>query len=86
MKFSVLGFFVFLIGFTSFSQKPAHLVRPGDSLKSEAFINTVEQSLQLFLADYANKNEYDSIINALKYEPGQVPQFSDDEYCTRLKK
>ena len=86
MKFSVLGFFVFLIGFTSFSQKPAHLVRPGDSLKSEAFINTVEQSLQLFLAHYANKNEYDSIINALKYEPGQVPQFSDDEYCTRLKK
>lgn len=86
MKLLTLFFLVILTSFSVLAQKPAHLVRPGDTLKSEAFINTIEQSLQLFLADYANKNEYDSIISALKYEPGQIPKFSDEEYCTRLKK
>jgi membrane-bound lytic murein transglycosylase D len=78
--------FVFsLLCVGAFAQTPAHLVRPGDTLHKDAFINTVEQSLQLFLSEYTNKNEYDSIINALNYEPGDSPQFSDEVYCKRLE-
>jgi membrane-bound lytic murein transglycosylase D len=71
---------------SAFGQKPGHLIRPGDTLNKDAFINTVEQSLKLFLAEHVGKSNYDSIINALNYEPGQVPEFSDDEYCKRLEK
>lgn len=80
--------FVLFLGFNYalVAQTPPHLVRPGDTLKKDAFINTVEQTLKLFLADYANKNDYDSIISALNYEPGQIPQFTDEVYCERLKK
>lgn len=68
-----------------YSQKPAHLVRPADTLNPDAFFNTVQQSLNLFYADYANQKNYDSIINSLNYEPNQVPTFSDDVYCQRLE-
>lgn len=85
MRKHLLGLFI-LIGFGLNAQTPAHLVRPGDTLKKDAFINTVEQSLQLFLADYVNQNNYDSIINALNYEPGDAPEFSDEIYCARLEK
>jgi len=81
-----LIFFSCIFALATNAQTPAHLVRPGDTLKKDAFINTVDQSLQLFLADYANQNNYDSIINALNYEPGDAPQFSDDIYCERLEK
>ena len=81
-----LIFFSCIFALAANAQTPAHLVRPGDTLKKDAFINTVEQSLQLFLADYANQNNYDSIINALNYEPGDAPQFSDEVYCERLEK
>jgi membrane-bound lytic murein transglycosylase D len=81
-----LIFFTWIVAIAANAQTPAHLVRPSDTLKKDAFINTVEQSLQLFLADYANKNNYDSIINALNYEPGDAPQFSDEVYCERLEK
>lgn len=81
-----LVFFSCIFALAANAQTPAHLVRPGDTLKKDAFINTVEQSLQLFLADYANQNNYDSIINALNYEPGDAPQFSDEVYCERLEK
>ncbi|MEN9999053.1 MAG: hypothetical protein RI922_2043 [Bacteroidota bacterium] len=81
-----LIFFSCIVALAATAQTPAHLVRPGDTLKKDAFINTVEQSLQLFLADYANQNNYDSIINALNYEPGDAPQFSDEVYCERLEK
>lgn len=76
---------VLLVSGFSFSQKPAHLVRPADTLNPDAFFNTVQQSLNLFYAEYANQNNYDSIINALKYEPNQVPTFSDEVYCQRLE-
>jgi len=55
-----------------------------DSLKGPALINTIEQSLDLFYADYAEKGNYDSIIAALNYEQSDIPQFSDDVYCERL--
>ena len=70
----------------SFSQKPAHLIRPSDTLNSDAFFNTVQQSLQLFYADYANESKYDSVINALQYEPGEIPTFTDEEICNHLQK
>ena len=72
--------------FFSFGQRPAHLIKPSDSLDPIAFINTVQQSLNLFYADYAADLTYDSIINSLKYEPNQAPAFSDDIYCSRLEK
>jgi len=55
-------------------------------VNNDPFITTVEQSLNAFYADYASQNNYDSIINALKYEPGQIPRFSDSIYCQRLEK
>lgn len=72
--------------FFSFGQRPTHLIKPSDSLDTIAFINTVQQSLNLFYADYASDLTYDSIINSLKYEPNQAPVFSDDIYCSRLEK
>jgi membrane-bound lytic murein transglycosylase D len=69
-----------------FGQKPAHLVRPSDSLDPDPFVNTVQQSLQLFFTEYANSNNYDSIITALNYTPGQIPSFSDSVICARLAK
>jgi len=68
------------------AQKAAHLVRPSDTLHKDPFINTVEQSLRLFYADYVNKNEYDSIIKSLNYEPDHIPQFTDEQYCEHLRK
>lgn len=65
-------------------QKPAHLVRPSDSLDPDPFVNTVQQSLNLFYADYANATTYDSIISALNYAPGQIPTFSDSVICAGL--
>jgi membrane-bound lytic murein transglycosylase D len=77
---------VILLSLTSlvYSQKPAHLTRPSDSLNPDQFFNTVEQSLRLFYSDYVNSNKYDSIINALNYEANETPTFSDDVYCQRL--
>ena len=69
-----------------FGQRPSHLIKPSDSLNPNAFVNTVQQSLNLFYADYAADLSYDSIINALKYEPNQAPTFSDEIYCSRLEK
>lgn len=86
MKNLLLIILLSFSGLISFSQKAAHLVKPGDTLAKDAFINTVDQSLQLFLAEYVNQNNYDSIINALNYEPGDNPQFTDDQYCERLEK
>ena len=51
MKNLIVVFFLGLIGNLAFSQTPAHLVKPSDTLSKDAFINTVEQSLKLFLAD-----------------------------------
>ena len=83
MKGFVTVLFVFL-SVAIFAQKPAHLVKPSDTLNKEAFINTVDQSLMLFYQDYASKQEYDSIIKVLNYEPTDLPKFSDEEYCARL--
>ena len=85
MKNIIVVLLFSLVGNFLFAQTPAHLVKPSDTLSKDAFINTVEQSLKLFLADYANQNNYDSIINALNYEQGDTPQFTDEIYCERLE-
>ncbi|MCF8415709.1 MAG: LysM peptidoglycan-binding domain-containing protein [Crocinitomicaceae bacterium] len=84
MKGFVNVLFVFL-SVAIFAQKPAHLVKPSDTLNKEAFINTVDQSLMLFYQDYASKQEYDSIIKLLNYESTDLPKFTDEEYCARLE-
>jgi len=55
-----------------------------DSLKGEAMIKTIEQSLDMFYAEYSPEGNYDSIIAALNYEQDQIPEFSDSVYCERL--
>ncbi|OFZ07373.1 MAG: hypothetical protein A3D92_05750 [Bacteroidetes bacterium RIFCSPHIGHO2_02_FULL_44_7] len=55
-----------------------------DSLKGEAMIKTIEQSLDMFYAEYAPNGNYDSIIDALNYEADQIPEFSNEIYCERL--
>lgn len=85
MKFFHLVF-ACLLYVTSHAQAPSHLSKPSDSLKVDAFLNTVDQSLLLFYAEYAKSSNYDSIINALNYEPGEIPKFTDDEICKQLEK
>jgi membrane-bound lytic murein transglycosylase D len=85
MKWIQLSLLIFLSA-VAIAQKPAHLVRPSDTLDPDPFVNTVQQSLNLFYADYANSQKYDSIISALNYSPGQIPTFSDSMICERLSK
>jgi membrane-bound lytic murein transglycosylase D len=85
-RFNYLVFLSFLLLNVSFGQQSNRNSKPSDTLNSEAFINTVQQSLQLFYADYINDNKYDSIINALNYEPGEIPNFTNEEICERLQR
>ncbi len=86
MRFLLTVLMVAMLGQFMAQKPPAHRFRPWDTLNPEAFINTVEQSLKFFYNDYINDNKYDSIINALNYEPNQTPTFSDEVYCERLAK
>lgn len=84
MKYSL---FIVMLGLSGilFSQQDAHYKwTKEDSLKGEALIKTIEQSLDAFYADYKGDPKYDSIIAALEYESGDVPTFSDEVYCERL--
>ncbi|MBM3454422.1 MAG: LysM peptidoglycan-binding domain-containing protein [Bacteroidetes bacterium] len=80
-----LGLFLLILSL-GFSQQLMHAQKSADSLKGDPFLNTVEQSLKLFYADYTNDLRYDSIITALKYEQGEVPSFTDEQICERLGK
>lgn len=66
------------------TRKPKPAVK--DSMSSEAFIQMVDQTLLDFYTTYANTRHFDSIIDALEYEPHEVPDFSDEVYCERLQK
>jgi len=66
------------------AQKPSYNWTKQDSLRGSALIATIEQSLDMFYAEYAEKGDYDSIIAALNYEANDIPEFSDDVYCERL--
>jgi membrane-bound lytic murein transglycosylase D len=83
----LIGFlFISLFSLTAFSQVKRMDSTKLDSLNKEPFIQVVEQSLELFYKEISGRADYDSIINALNYEPGTVPTFSDDVYCERLEK
>lgn len=53
-------------------------------IETDEFIAIVENSLQAFYQDWAKDKTTDSIIAALGYEKGDVPEFSDSLYCARL--
>ncbi|MGB0932735.1 MAG: transglycosylase SLT domain-containing protein [Lishizhenia sp.] len=53
-------------------------------IESETFISIVENTLHSFYQDWAKDKTTDSIIAALGYEKGDVPEFSDSLYCARL--
>jgi membrane-bound lytic murein transglycosylase D len=57
-----------------------------DTVSGDAFIRMVEQSLALHYGDFTTNGKTDSIIDALGYEAGTIPFFSDDIYCQRLAK
>lgn len=81
---SIFG--VFLFSLTSVFVFSQTRDTTNKKLNPDPFINTVEQTLNLFYAEYANQSNYDSIINVLNYEPGEIPHFTDEEYCERLEK
>lgn len=83
LRWLILWVLLSFVG-AAFGQRPAHLVRPSDSLDPDPFVNTVQQSLNLFYFEYANTNTYDSIITALQYTSGQIPVFSDSIVCEHL--
>lgn len=66
------------------AQSPSYNWTKQDSLKGSALISTIEQSLDMFYAEYAQNGNYDSIIAALNYEANDIPEFSDAVYCERL--
>jgi membrane-bound lytic murein transglycosylase D len=82
----VLLIFVTLLYASSlFAQrKPKQPVK--DTITGEVFIRIVDQSLALHYEDFAKGLNYDSIVDALDYEAGTIPVFSDQDYCKRLAK
>jgi membrane-bound lytic murein transglycosylase D len=52
----------------------------------EGLSNVMDESVELYKLEYQNQKNYDSIIKALGYEEGQIPLFTDSEYCLRLSK
>lgn len=67
------------------------LAQPEDSLQQqkqiiegEKFIETVNASLQEYYKEWANSEDYDSLISVLGYVENDVPTFSDSVYCERL--
>lgn len=84
MKNTLSILFVILLSVAYAQQEPHYKWTKEDSLNGEAIIRTIEESLDMFYADYANDKNYDSIIAALEYEAEDIPTFSDEEYCKRL--
>ena len=69
-------------GVVSFAQNPSGSVK--DSLNEIPFINTIEQSLNLFYAEYANDTSLDSLKKAIEENGGSILKVSDDTICKRL--
>ncbi len=75
-----LSIFLFFAALTNLQAQ----ITPDSPQNSAKYIQTIEQSLQLFYQDYAQSSNYDSIITALNYETGTIPEFDDATYCARL--
>jgi membrane-bound lytic murein transglycosylase D len=83
------GLFILMFSFSGvlYGQQQAHYKwTKEDSLKGEAIIRTIEQSLDAFYADFKGDPKYDSIIESLEYESDDIPTFSDEIYCQRLER
>lgn len=82
---AIIGVFFLVLSNFSIAQQPVDSI-PNDSVYfSEAMLTMIEQSLIEYYKDYANTDgRTDSIIKALGYESGDVPEFSDSVYCARL--
>lgn len=81
---SVLISFLFFSGFYAQTRKPKPAVK--DSISNEAFMRVIDETLNAYYSDFANQSNFDSIIDALEYEPNTIPQVADEVYCQRLEK
>ena len=72
------------LGLGSVAQSSSDSVK--DSLNDIPFINTIEQSLNLFYAEYANDTNLDSLKKAIEENRGSILKVSDDTICNRLGK
>ena len=82
MRLLITSLFIVNVFLSLAQPKPKPTVLSGDQ-----FANVVEQSLDLFYAEYAQKQNstYEAVIASFNYADGQVVEFSDDVYCQRLK-
>lgn len=85
-KLTTIFFVFFLTSSQLFAQtrKPKPVVK--DSISSEAFILMLEKSLLDYYTEFSKDPNYDSIIDALEFEPKEIPEVSDDVICQRLAK
>ena len=70
------------LGVGSVAQNSSDSVK--DSLNEIPFINTIEQSLDLFYAEYANNASLDSLKKAIEENGESIVKVSDDTICKRL--
>lgn len=84
IKYCWFVFTTLFLAAISFGQQEDSLQRQQEILEGEQFIATVNASLQEFYKEWANSENYDSIVAALGYVDGQVPEFDDSIYCMRL--
>jgi membrane-bound lytic murein transglycosylase D len=82
-KLLILSTFV-LFSISSMAQYSGTSTTPKDTLVGDQMINAIDQSLNLYYAEYSSTGNYDSIINALNYEASDMPEFDDSVYCARL--
>jgi len=55
-----------------------------DTMSDDVFMRVMEQSISMYLSDFAKDGNTDSIRQALGYESNTTPEFTDDIYCQRL--
>jgi membrane-bound lytic murein transglycosylase D len=89
MKLFKKHFLLLIVGTCSFAtatlaQRTVPPIK--DSVSGDAFLRMVDQSLALYYQDFQRNGNTDSIIDALGYEAGTTPSFTDEEYCKRLAK
>lgn len=81
----IVSIYIVLLSFLSVAQNgESGASFLDDSVKNEAIIKAIEQSLDYFYSEYSSEGNYDSIIESLNYEQDSVPEFSDEVYCQRL--
>ena len=80
-----LSFCFMLLSFSMSAQQDVN-GKISDSLHKDPFLNTVEQSLDLFYQEYVKDADLDSLKKALESFPQEAPNVSDEMICERLGK